>query len=455
MASPLPTIEQAGQFDPNNPLHQQSARAFYDNLQTLTAQNGGDQTASMQLYKDTQNKYGFTDAQFAPYATSNIQTGAALPGQDNYSAADVNAWKNGGVYPQNQPTKSLGLPPMAQAAAPTIAPYSRSPYLDQMFQAIDQQGTQNLNQNIMPNIRYGAQAAGGFGDSRQGIAEGNAIAQAQQGMAAQKAQAGQADFTNYQNNATQRYGVDSNFALGNAQNQNSFNLGLGNLALGNRQTDNSYNLGQGNLALGNLQANNNYNLGQGNLALGNRQTDNSYNLGQGSLALGNLQANNGYNLGLGNLGLGAYQANNSYNLGMGNLGLGAQTANQNFYTNQRGQDLAAIGLGANLTGQGNNGLVGQGQGISGIGNTQQQAPWSVINNANGVFGPYTNQGTGSTKTESGSAAGGIVGGALAGEQLSKLWGNKTGSSNYGIGINGSGSWSTGGGQWNNPSAYTP
>ena len=461
MSMPIPSIYESGKFDPSNPLHQQSARAFYDNLQTMTAQNGGDQTAAMQLYKDTQAKYGFSDAEFAPYTTSNMQTRQPSPNQNNYSPPDVNAWKNNG---QNSGNRSLGMPsmataptmaPMATAATPTMASYSRSPYLDAMDAGIQQQATQNLNNNIMPNIRYGAQAAGGFGDTRQGVAEGNAIAQTQSAIAAQKAQAGQTDYTNFQSNALQKYAADSNLALGNAQNQNSYNLGIGNLALGNAQNTNSYNLGQGNLALGNLQANNSYNLGQGNLALGNRQNDNSFNLGQGNLALGNLQANNGYTLGQGNLALGNTQANNSFNLGLGNLGLGAQTGNQNFYTNQRGQDLQAIGLGANLTGQGNSGMVGQGQGVTNIGNTQQNAPWQVINNANGVMNPYAAQGQGATQTQNGSMFGGAAGGALAGSQLAKLWnnGNSNNSSNYGSGITGTGSWSTGGGQWNNPSAY--
>lgn len=461
MSMPFPTIEQAGKFDPSNPLHQQSARAFYDNLQTMTAQNGGDQTAAMQLYKDTQAKYGFTDQQFAPYTTSNVQTRQPIPNQNNYSAPDVNTWKNSG----NSGNRSLGLPPMATAAAmapmataaaPTMASYSRSPYLDAMDAGIQQQATQNLNNNIMPNIRYGAQAAGGFGDTRQGVAEGNAIAQTQSAIAAQKAQAGQTDYTNFQNNAMQKYSADSNLALGNAQNANNYNLGMGNLALGNLQANNNYNLGQDNLALGNRQADNAYSLGQGNLSLGNLQANNNYSLGQGNLALGNTQANNSFGLGLGNLGLGAMQANNSYNLGLGGLGLNAQTNNQNFYTNQRGQDLQAIGLGANLTGQGNSGMVGQGQGVTNIGNTQQNAPWQVINNANSVMNPYAAQGQGATQTQNGSMFGGAVGGALAGAQLAKLWGNNSGNnSNYGSGINGSGSWSTGGGQWNNPSAYTP
>ena len=117
MSMPIPSIYESGKFDPSNPLHQQSARAFYDNLQTMTAQNGGDQTAAMQLYKDTQAKYGFSDAEFAPYTTSNMQTRQPIPNQNNYSPSDVNAWKNNG---QNSGNRSLGMPSMA--TAPTMAP---------------------------------------------------------------------------------------------------------------------------------------------------------------------------------------------------------------------------------------------------------------------------------------------------------------------------------------------
>ena len=86
MSMPIPSIYESGKFDPSNPLHQQSARAFYDNLQTMTAQNGGDQTAAMQLYKDTQAKYGFSDAEFAG------PLGAQLVGHSGEALHFVVSW---------------------------------------------------------------------------------------------------------------------------------------------------------------------------------------------------------------------------------------------------------------------------------------------------------------------------------------------------------------------------
>src|SRR5574343_1806986 len=44
-----------------------------------------------------------------------------------------------------------------------------NPYLGAQANAITQQATQNLQNNIMPGINSGAVAAGGYGGSRQGI----------------------------------------------------------------------------------------------------------------------------------------------------------------------------------------------------------------------------------------------------------------------------------------------
>ena len=103
-----------------------------------------------------------------------------------------------------------------------------------------------------------------------------------------------------------------------------------------------------------------------------------------------------------------YGMDQSYGLGMGNLQLG-----------NRNTDLNAITTGANLFNLGNQGWLGQGQGIYGVGNTVQQAPWQTINNATGNISPFT--GYGASNTTSGNpGAGGVLGGALAGAQLGKL-----------------------------------
>jgi hypothetical protein len=59
---------------------------------------------------------------------------------------------------------------------------TQNPWLPKMGQAITSQVTDNLQQNILPSIRSGAQSVGGFGGSRQGIAEGRAISGTNQAL---------------------------------------------------------------------------------------------------------------------------------------------------------------------------------------------------------------------------------------------------------------------------------
>lgn len=98
-----------------------------------------------------------------------------------------------------------------------------NPYLDQQAQAITGQATRNFNENILPQIRSGATAAGQYGSSRQGIAEGLAASRLQQDLA--PALTGM--YGNALENAQQRqYGTANslnNQALQNAQ----FNANLG------------------------------------------------------------------------------------------------------------------------------------------------------------------------------------------------------------------------------------
>lgn len=196
-------------------------------------------------------------------------------------------------------------------------PYSpgSNPYLGAQANAITQQATQNLQLNQLPGISSGAVAAGGYGGSRQGIAEGVATGLTNQGIT---------------NSLASLYG-------------------------------NQY------------------------------QQDQQNALQQQSI-------------------------NNQYNLGLGGLGLNNQLQNYNFYTQNRGLDQSGAALGANLYNQGNAGYVGQGTGVTGIGNTQQQAPWNVTNNAGNAFNQFSGLGGGQINTQNGSALGGAVGGALIGQQ---------------------------------------
>ncbi len=104
-----------------------------------------------------------------------------------------------------------------------------------------------------------------------------------------------------------------------------------------------------------------------------------------------------------------------------NRNLAQYGQNQAFYNANRGMDLQQTALGANLFQQGNQGWLSQGQGLSGLGATQQQAPWQVINNANAGLGQWSGYGT-TTSANQGGGAQGALGGALAGGQLGSLWG---------------------------------
>lgn len=193
-----------------------------------------------------------------------------------------------------------------------------NPYLQDQSNAITRTVTDNLQQTILPAINSQAVANGGYGGSRQGIAQGLAIGQTNQGLAS---------------------------------------------------------------ALANLQS-------------------------QG------------------------YQADQSYNLGLGALGLQNQQQNLNFYTQQRGLDQSGAQLGANLYSLGNQGVLGQGQGLYNLGTTQQQAPWTAVQNAGNVFSQFSGLGGSQSQTQSGNVLGGAIGGGLAGAQIGQNlgFGSNLGSS---------------------------
>jgi len=104
-----------------------------------------------------------------------------------------------------------------------------NPYLGQHAAAITNQVTQNLQRNILPNISSSAMAAGGFGGSRQGVVEANALNDANQGLSNALAGMYSQDWNAQQGRNLQQYGMDQ-----------SYNLGLGNLGLGAQNSQNSF-----------------------------------------------------------------------------------------------------------------------------------------------------------------------------------------------------------------------
>lgn len=85
---------------------------------------------------------------------------------------------NLGMTPQALPMQ--GQP--SQGGTPAFDSGRTNPWIAAQGQALTAQSNQNLRQNILPGIGQGAQAAGMYGSSRQGIAEGQAMGNAQTGL---------------------------------------------------------------------------------------------------------------------------------------------------------------------------------------------------------------------------------------------------------------------------------
>jgi len=99
-----------------------------------------------------------------------------------------------------------------------------NPYLQSQADAITNQVNRNLTTNILPQIGSSAVAAGGYGGSRQGVAEGLAVGQTNQDLSNSLANLYGTNYQQDVGNALTAYGL-----------QNQYNLGLGNLGLGNQQ----------------------------------------------------------------------------------------------------------------------------------------------------------------------------------------------------------------------------
>ena len=138
------------------------------------------------------------------------QNTQAQPAQANGQQSMQNLGM-GGQQPAQPTMQNMGSPRMDAG---------RNSYLQQVGQALTAQSNQNLKQNILPGIGQGAQAAGMYGSSRQGVAEGVAMGNAQTGLNSALA-----------NMYSQGYGQDQQYDLGLRNNS----LGYSNLDANNQQ----------------------------------------------------------------------------------------------------------------------------------------------------------------------------------------------------------------------------
>ncbi len=333
------------------------------------------------------------------YGTQNGVTG----GRAGYTF-DGGKWS-----PSKQEPYSYG-PSDTRAIGDPMKYDQQNPYLQQMADQIGQQYQTNLERNILPTVRSGAQAVGGFGGSRQGVVEANALRDANTAMSNAISDLYYKDYGDTLNRQLQKYGTDT-----------QYNLGLGQLAAQNLKTGIDYELGMGNLALGNLRAGNDMTLGMGNLDVNRTKVGNDYTLGQGQLAASNRQIDNQLTLGregfanardIAGINASAQQAaaassaaasmensKRNYDLGMEQLNLS--------------RDKFALDAFGNLV----NLQSGIGTGMYGMGTNVQNAPWATTGNYINTMQPFT--GFNQTAQVGGGITSG-VGGALAGAQLGTL-----------------------------------
>lgn len=121
---------------------------------------------------------------------------------------------SGGVYNGNTKTSGSGFG-------------GQNPYLQPMMDSITNQVTTNFNRNVMPQISSQMMATGGYGGSRQGVIEANAMRDMNQGLANSLANLGLQDFNAMRGYDLGLRGNDLGFAGLDAQiAQNNFNNNL-------------------------------------------------------------------------------------------------------------------------------------------------------------------------------------------------------------------------------------
>lgn len=213
-----------------------------------------------------------------------------IAGAPVVSAPNVNAQA---VNP-TQALGSLGAVDPTKALQNQLSGSVDNPYLNQQIDAIGADIGRNLNNNVLPGLRSQAIASGGFGGSRQGIAEGLAAQGANQQLAAQAANIRANAYEAAQNRQGTAAGNLSNLGFSNANNNANRDLSAQTTNAGNQLTAsqanaaNALNAQQFNANLGlqnNSQAMQNAGLNVGNLTAGANLVNSGFNMG--NAAFGN------------------------------------------------------------------------------------------------------------------------------------------------------------------------
>jgi hypothetical protein len=247
------------------------------------------------------------------------------------------------------------------------------------FQKNQTDVTNNLTRNALPQIRGGAIAAGQYGSSRQGIAEGNALSDYTNQLTSANTQLSAANSANTANALAGAYENGQNRALSATQ------------GLGAQQ----YGVASQNANIANQAETQN--------------VQNQFNAAQYNAGLLN-QAN-------------MFNSTNNQNTGLYNASNQQQTnlANQAAQLNTNAQNNGSLAAGAGL-------LSGLNSQAYGVGNAQNNYGLTQAQGVNSLLQPYLSQSSGSSSSAPlySNPVGSALGGALAGGQLGGLLGGLSG-----------------------------
>lgn len=139
------------------------------------AANPYDPNTPIQFMVNTPSAPGMDDSTWRPWTGQ----GAWGLGKDEPGAVP---WNQGGPGAPLPGASTSGTTKPMQAGTPgnagamgTGSTTGQNPYLQQMGDVMAGQMTQNFNRNVMPGISSQMMATGGFGGSRQGVIEANAM----------------------------------------------------------------------------------------------------------------------------------------------------------------------------------------------------------------------------------------------------------------------------------------
>lgn len=212
-----------------------------------------------------QNPVNYGTADNPAWSLNNAQINSIL-GDQGAAINQANGWDATPAWQQGgQSTKPMQVAPTSggsfgggptTSASPAASPPAaggsgagfggQNPYLQPMMDSITNQVTTNFNRNVMPQISQQMMATGGYGGSRQGVIEANAMRDMNQGLSNSLANLGLQDF-----NAQRGYdlglrgndlgyaGLDAQIAQNNFGNRlagANFGLNLFNQGMANNQT---------------------------------------------------------------------------------------------------------------------------------------------------------------------------------------------------------------------------